>query len=77
LVFAESNAVGTPVLAHPFGSAPEVLTKEQLCDAHDLDAIVKRLKLWREPGCRPKVGLRDDFTIERVAARWNEVLFGQ
>jgi glycosyltransferase involved in cell wall biosynthesis len=76
LVFGESNAVGTPVLAHPFGSAPEVLTEEQLCDAHDLDEIVKRLRRWREPGKRPKVQLRPEFMIDHVANRWNEVLFG-
>jgi len=76
LVFAESNAVGTPVLAHPFGSAPEVLTEEQLCDARNLDEIVKRLKRWREPGGRPRPPQRKEFTIDRVAERWREVLFG-
>lgn len=29
LVFAESNAVGTPVLTHPIGAAPEVLNGDQ------------------------------------------------
>jgi len=76
LVFAESNAVGTPVLAHPFGSAPEVLTGEQLCDARNLDEIVKRLERWREPGGRPRPPRREEFTIDRVAERWCEVLFG-
>lgn len=76
LVFAESNAVGTPVLAHPFGSAPEMLTEEQLCDAHDLDEIVKRLRRWRQPGLRPRPALRQEFTIDSVTQRWNEILFG-
>jgi glycosyltransferase involved in cell wall biosynthesis len=75
LVFAESNAVGTPVLAHPFGSAPEVLTAEQLCDAHDINGIIQRLQRWREPGQRPQLSLRPEFTLDSVVAQWERLLF--
>jgi glycosyltransferase involved in cell wall biosynthesis len=74
LVFAESNAVGTPVLAHPFGAAPEVLTPEQLVDARDINGIVDRLRKWRE-GRRPIVTAKEQFRLRNVAQEWERVLF--
>lgn len=76
LVFAESNAVGTPVLAHPFGAAPELLTPEQLVDANDINAIVERLRIWRSGG-RPVVRGREEFRLSNVARSWERVLFSQ
>lgn len=76
LVFAESNALGTPVLAHDFGSAREVLGgAEQLVDARDLPAIVARLRRWQE-GNRPRVSLRPQFRLSSVVAQWRELLEG-
>jgi glycosyltransferase involved in cell wall biosynthesis len=73
LVFAESNAVGTPVLTHPFGAAPEILTSEQLVDAHDTDAIVARLRAWRN-GSRPIVAAKPEYRLARVAGSWEDLL---
>lgn len=74
LVFAESNAVGTPVLAHPFGAAPELLTPDQLVDARDLNGIVERLRLWRS-GARPIVRAREEYRMSNVVRSWERVLF--
>jgi glycosyltransferase involved in cell wall biosynthesis len=74
LVFAESNAVGTPVLTHPFGAAPELLTPEQLVDAHDTSAIVERLRSWKN-GARPLVRAKEEFRLKRVARAWEALLF--
>lgn len=74
LVFAESNAVGTPVLTHPFGAAPELLTQNQLVDATDINAIIERLQVWRTGG-RPVVRAREEFRLSNVARTWERVLF--
>jgi glycosyltransferase involved in cell wall biosynthesis len=74
LVFAESNAVGTPVLAHPFGAAPELLTPEQLVDARDIAAIIERLRAWRNGG-RPTVRARSAYRLSAVAREWERILF--
>lgn len=74
LVFAESNAVGTPVLAHPFGAAPELLTPDQLVDATDTNAIIERLRVWKSGG-RPVVRAKDEFRLSNVVRAWERVLF--
>ena len=74
LVFAESNAVGTPVLAHPFGAAPEVLTPEQLVDATDMHAVIERLRAWMS-GSRPVVRANEEFRLSNVIRSWERVLF--
>jgi len=74
LVFAESNAVGTPVLAHPFGAAPELLTPEQLVDGRDVNAIVERLRAWRS-GARPVVRAKKEYRLSNVIRDWERVLF--
>jgi len=74
LVFAESNAVGTPVLAHPFGAAPELLTPEQLVDGRDVNGIVERLRAWRS-GARPVVRAKKEFRLSNVIRDWERVLF--
>lgn len=75
LVFAESNAVGTPVLTHPFGAAPELLDPGQLVDAHDTQAILARIRAWRD-GARPAVSRKPGFDLPSIAAAWNAALFG-
>jgi len=74
LVFAESNAVGTPVLAHPFGAAPELLTPEQLVDARDINAIIDRLGAWKR-GERPIVGAKEEVRMSNVIRAWERILF--
>jgi glycosyltransferase involved in cell wall biosynthesis len=74
MVFAESNAVGTPVLAHDFGSAREILSSsDQLVDAEDHAAIVAKLRAWRE-GNRPRVSLRSELRASNVIAQWRRLL---
>jgi glycosyltransferase involved in cell wall biosynthesis len=76
VIFAESNALGTPVLAHDFGAAREVLgSPDQLVDARDLPAIVAKLRSWRA-GNRPRVTLRPEFRLSSVIAQWRALLEG-
>ena len=73
-IFAEANAVGTSVLAHPIGAAPEVLENPaQLVDCRDRAAVVDRLLRWRDEGL-PLVKARPEFRLSAVVARWRELL---
>ncbi len=74
LVFAEANAVGTPVISHPLGAACEILNnKEQLVDVTDAGNVVKKLKDWVENG-RPHVELDDKFRLRNVLDSWEKLL---
>lgn len=74
LIYAESNAVGTPVLAHDFGSAKEVLSSEdQLVDCRNIEQITNKLKSWRISG-RPEVHLKPCFALDHVLAKWDKLL---
>ncbi|WP_303902541.1 glycosyltransferase family 4 protein [Thiohalomonas denitrificans] len=74
LIYAEANAVGTPVLAHDFGAAREVLGgHEQLVDGHDVSAVIAKLAEWRDGG-RPRVSARPQFRTTRVIAAWHEFI---
>lgn len=78
LVFAEANAVGTPVIAHPGGAAQEVLGESaadarQLVDASDPEAAVARLSAWWAEG-RPEVRARSPFRLQRVLDDWERLV---
>jgi glycosyltransferase involved in cell wall biosynthesis len=78
LVFAEANAVGTPVLAHPHAAAREGLGEapadgRQLVDARDPEAAARRLTAWWRDG-RPDVSGATRFQTSRVAADWERLL---
>ena len=74
LVFAEANAVGTPVLAHPHGAAPEVLNDAaQLCNCEDMAEVCNRVLRWRE-GNRPVPQSMERFELSRVIADWEQLL---
>jgi glycosyltransferase involved in cell wall biosynthesis len=74
LVFAEANAVGTPVLAHPHGAAPEVLNDEaQLCDCRDMALVCTRVLQWRD-GMRPVPQSMERFSLPRILADWERLL---
>lgn len=73
LVFAEAHAVGTPVIAHDFGAASELLTPEELVDATDIRQVVDRVRAWRSGG-RPVVTADPRFALSQVVARWDHVL---
>jgi len=61
LALAESNAVGTPVLAHPIGAAPEVLKDgQQLLPVPRLASAAFRLQR-RYPGSEPIIGRATDL----------------
>lgn len=77
LVFAEANALGTPVLAHPLGAAPEVLRTHtgQLVDADDPEAVVAKILDWRA-GRRPRLGPDPRFALEKIVAEWESLLTG-
>ncbi|MEX2496283.1 MAG: glycosyltransferase [Woeseia sp.] len=74
MVLAEANAVGTPALAHPHGSAPEILSGgDQLCDCRDLAEVCNRVMRWRD-GERPVPGPTDRFAMKNVVSDWEELL---
>lgn len=74
LVLAESNAVGTPVLTHPLGAAPEVLqNKDQLINTYDRAAVIDRILQWRFQG-RPQVQLPEKFRLSEVIKDWESIL---
>lgn len=77
LVFAESNAVGTPVLAHDFGAAREVLSSaDQLVNARNRQSVLDRLRAWRNGG-RPRVSMRPEFRASAVVAHWQRLIEGR
>lgn len=73
LVFAEANALRTPVIAHPIGAAPEVLSCDQLANCDDPEAVLSLYSAWRSQG-PPEVGFREEFSMDSVGQRWLEVL---
>lgn len=73
LVFAEANSVGTPVLTHPHGAAPEVLDSNQLVDCREPERPVAKLLDWYARG-RPKVTGKNAYRLSYVIDQW-EALF--
>lgn len=74
LVFTEANAVGTPCLAHPFGSAKEVLTNpDQIVNTYDRAAVIQKILDWRFKE-RPKVDIPDKFRLSQVIKEWEKLL---
>jgi glycosyltransferase involved in cell wall biosynthesis len=70
LVYAEANAVGTPVLAHDFGAAREILVPQNRpIDASDPGQILATLTRWVAEG-GPVVGPNPSFALERVVRNW-------
>lgn len=73
LVYAEANAVGTPVLAHDFGAAKEVLSEpSQLIDGADIKSIIAKLNEWRTS--RPTLAAKETFRLHNVMKSWRELL---
>ncbi|MDT0630441.1 glycosyltransferase [Rubrivirga sp. S365] len=78
LAFAEANAVGTPVVAHPDAAACEALAEavgeqRQLVDARDPSAAARRLARWWDEG-RPEVDGAPRFRTHRVVRDWERLL---
>jgi glycosyltransferase involved in cell wall biosynthesis len=77
LVYAEANAVGTPVLAHDFGSAREILSSsDQLVDARKAENVIRKLSEWHR-GNRPRVAARNELRLSMVAQRWENLITGR
>lgn len=74
LILAEANAVGTPVLTHPMGAAPEILQDHrQLVDVRDVNQVIERLMCWHESG-RPVVSANEQFRLATVVREWKKLL---
>lgn len=75
LVFAEANAVGTPVLSHPCGAADEVLynAELQLTDCRLINKVVDRFEAWYTYG-RPEVKAIEEFRTKEVIKKWIKLL---
>jgi glycosyltransferase involved in cell wall biosynthesis len=74
LVYAEANALGTPVLAHDFGAAAEVLVKNNPpMDTRQSDVVVDTLLAWSQ-GASPVVQANQDFAMAKVVNGWNQFL---
>jgi glycosyltransferase involved in cell wall biosynthesis len=75
-ILAEANAVGTPVLTHPFGAAQEVLDTHpgQLVSCYDTEAVIKRIMKWYE-GARPIVRSKPAFKLFNVINEWKRLLY--
>lgn len=74
LVFAEANAVGTPVLTHNFGAASEVLDHPaQTLDCKDAQKTINRLMAWHGDN-RPTVRVRPQFRLQEVYQQWAKLL---
>lgn len=73
-VYIESNCIGTPMLAHPYGSMMEVVdNEEQFVNAGDSKEVVEKLLDWKKNG-RPKVFCKKEFQLENIVQRWNDIL---
>lgn len=70
LVMAEANAVGTPVLAHPFGAAREVLGSWQLCDGRKDIEFNEKILSWKKFGRPASCKLDPRFKLETVVDQW-------
>lgn len=70
LVYAEADAVGTPVLTHPIGAAREVLFHpHEVMDCRDYRAVVNRVIAWSN-GDRPIVTGKKEFRLDSVVNEW-------
>jgi glycosyltransferase involved in cell wall biosynthesis len=74
LVFAEANAVGTPVLAHTMGAAHEVLSASNPpFDCRQPRTVIDKLISWHGMN-RPVVQAKDEFRIKEVGQAWERLL---
>jgi glycosyltransferase involved in cell wall biosynthesis len=72
LVFAEANAVGTPVLTMDIGAAREILyDPAEVCSS--VDEVLPRLESWYK-GARPTVKHKPEFLTSNVVRSWLALL---
>ena len=71
LIYAEANALGTPVLAHDIGAAREILhPNNPLIDANDYQQIEKMIIAWQKDF--PQVAYKQDFGDDSVFKQWQK-----
>jgi glycosyltransferase involved in cell wall biosynthesis len=74
LVYAESNAKGTPVLAHDIGAAREIVTTpQQIIDCTNFNTIADTVIKWSQ-GERPIVKVKEQYTIKEALKDWIKFL---
>ena len=74
LVYVEANCAGTPVLAHDFGAASEVMkNKQQLVNGESSEEVVNKMLDWAKNG-RPEVSCDERFSISYAIKKWNKLL---
>lgn len=70
IVFAECDALGTPVLAHQFGASSEVTDHmSETMDCSNHEAVIKRVLAWQS-GERPVVEARNEYRLKNVVKEW-------
>lgn len=73
LIYAEANALGTPVMAHDIGAAHEILhPNNHLINAKDHDQITKTLVQWQRK--LPAVSYRKEFDEPAIYQQWIKAL---
>lgn len=74
LVYVEANCVGTPVLAHRFGAAEEVIMNtEQFVNGESSEDVVNKVLDWQKNG-RPEVSCLEKTQLENVVNSWKKLL---
>ena len=73
LIYAEANAMGTPVMAHDIGAAREILhPNNALINAEDNYQITKTLVEWQRN--MPEVSYRQEFNNPAIYQQWADAL---
>ncbi|MCK4710586.1 MAG: glycosyltransferase, partial [Gammaproteobacteria bacterium] len=73
-IYIEANCIGTPVLAHSFGSIKEVIdNQDQLINASNSEEVVNRILKWQKNG-RPEVSCKKEFQLDNIMKHWKETL---
>lgn len=74
IIYAEANAVGTPVISHDIGSAKEVLGGgSQIININEPNRILKTLEDWQARGA-PVVSVNPAFRLSAVISAWEALL---
>jgi len=73
LIYAEANALGTPVLAHDLGSAREILDQNNpIIDVNNYQEIIETITSWQKDF--PKVTYNENFSEKNILKQWGKLL---
>lgn len=74
LVMAEADAVGTPVIAHRIGAAPEVVYHhDEIMDCYNVPEVVQRVLNYTN-GERLIVQGKKEFSLKSVIDEWERLI---